>query len=758
MYKGYEWKNILKEFRGSANPSERKIYEEYVKEKTQQLKEKYKNKYKEDLEISDKDLEEIIKADPIKRSKLLKDITNQNSKDFIDKTLKISKEMENIKKDFEKYKEATKEMEEELLKEHRRTDGEEISENDPVWEKYNQPVRDIIKKIYEAQKDLEARLNWTKEYDSLEKFFEKHQLWLNEWKTEYWEDMEYKRKKLDEKTKRLLLRMHYETIYKPLWIDIPMNPRLTMEYVNEQFLDENHSKDFDIKEDKFKKEKESNWNKVWDTILDEIAKMEGRMEWTAKTNVKDIIKEAIDSIHDPVEKKIANELRNSINKHSEWKISLADQATLFASSVKQMADYRTAYPEASPEKVFKLLNSNQNKVIHQHLRDLSTITSSDHWIKHILRWNLALAENTFNQISEESWRWLFKTQNRWKTPTDAELTQFKAKLRARTRQAIIDHDLWYTNKMNREFDLAWFLDWYHMVSDHPLRSDLWIKNNENFYIEMFGKEWYSAIRESIPWHGNAQTNRFTKIINWSASATDFVWWILSCVDCAWSPGDYKIAHLFAQPATIWELFNAYNLLESGDINWAKISLKNIIETVKNTPTSNREYQKIKDDRLKWINAFLTNKNFEAMSAKNLKKALWFHFGKFLWAFGIRTTIDSRTWKAKAWINKNNWRWIEFELAWESFELIAERFWAWTALKSLLWVCDDYWINDKWPTSNFLKSQIWKAIEDRTSGWKKQPLKNYISKRLDPKSNTYKSDLENQCLKGLLILSAYRLPL
>ena len=584
--------------------------------------------------------------------------------------------------------------------------------------------------------------DWTVVYaETIEQFLELHQLWLNEWKTtitdENWKETDLKRKKIDENSRMLALKYYYEAVMKPLWLTIFADPSLTMENVNDNFVDEVHSDWFEINEsDKLTTKKWEEARKIWNNILEQIAINEWRMKkgektWDIKSTVNEEIEKLKDNGKETTESKIATELWASIQKHSEWKISVEDQAYLFAFSMKEMADYRTAYSNMTAEQTFTLLNSNQNKLLHQHLRDLNTITSSDHWIKHVMRWNVTLAENMFLQLENE-WYWekLYEATDDKGTPNNRKdwetIDQFKARWKVLTRQAIIDHDLWYTHVANKAFDEEWYGKWFHMVSDHPLRSTTWIDNNKTFYTILFGEDWYNSLIESVPWHSNAQTQNIQKVREWTATQTEFIRWILSCVDCAWSPWDFKIAHMFAQKEMVWWLFNAYSLLDAKNTEWAKQALTNLVETINDMPNS-WELALIKESRKKWIDAFLTNKNFNDMSPKDLKDAFSFHFNKFLWAFGVKTEIDPTTWRARAWINENWGFSIEFALAWGSFQILAERFWAWVALKSLIWVCDDYKINDKWPTSKFLVRQMQNAINEwKNDKSKGKPLKEYVN--------------------------------
>lgn len=723
------------------------------------------------------------------------DITN--AKNELNKTIEeIWQKIQHAEKDLEQ---ATKEWDEGKIKK---------AEKELEKLKNQKIMMDaILTKIEKARIGLNELIewkpigqlkDWTVVYaETIEEFLELHQLWMNEWKTtikdENWKEMGWKRKKLDEGLRMLAVKYYYEAVMKPLWLEIFADPSLTMTDVNESFLDETHSDGFEIKEsDKLTLGK---WKveRIWNNILDQIA----INEWRIKNGSRETENMSIEQKQDyydtmikrkintelwenTTEAKIATELRESAKKHSKWKISPEDQAYLFAMSMKQMADYKTAYPDRSAEQVFRLLNSNQNKLLHQHLWDLNTITSSDHWIKHVLRWNATLAENMFLQLEEkwEDWKtmrdklydnnkekiWqeiqqaekeLKQAKKEWDTEkikkVEKELErlkniewetpeQFKARWRILTRQAIIDHDLWYTNIINKAFDEAWFSKWYITVWDHPLNSTTRIDNNQTFYTILFGEDWYNSLIESVPWHSNAQTQNIPKIADGTASQTEFIRWILSCVDCAWSPSDYKIAHMFAQKGMIWWLCNAYNILNDKSIDpttkqsLISQALTNLVETIDAMPDS-WELALIKESWKKWIDAFLTNKNYQNMSPDEMKDVLWFHFKKFLWAFGVRTEIDPNTWKVKANINKNGGFSIEFALAWGSFEILSEMFWAWVSLKSLIWVCDDYKINDKWPTSKFVERQTQQAINQRkedkkhwweNNGGKEKPLKEYIN--------------------------------
>lgn len=758
-------------------------------------------------------------------------------------------------------------------------------------------ITETVAKITKIRTALDTRLDgwiieieeWkildTNKITTVEEFLELFQLWLNEWKTKVYDNYDKKWKKMENKSKMLLTRLYYESVYKPLWIEIFADPDTTLwEHVDRKtFIDTKHySEWFSISElsDFWTMRQQNNGvefktnNEIWNKILSEIAVIEwrnkaGQPSWTT---IIETVNSEIESIQDSTEHTIAVELRASIQAHSEWKISSEDQAYLFAMTMKHMWELRTAYPDLSPEKVFNLLNSNQNKLLHQHLRDLNTITSSDHGIKHVLRWNATLAENVFTNLENEWVRnklYRKKVQSWEINAEELTLDQFKAKMKVLTRQAIIDHDLWYTNKANRAFDENWFEDSFHMVSDHPLRSTIWVEENQEFYTEIFWEDWYDAIRESLPWHWSAQTNFMDKIWQWDASTKEIVRWILSCSDCAWSPADYKIATMFAQSWTIWQLFNVFTIYRSWDVQWTIRALENLATSINNMkPNPNFDIEAFKsgvsaflfgwginpdwtiefwfkekidnavdiftnkgkewkfrkkaEENLekKWIAksdqnyAQLLNAEFEKLcKLEMIDKLFWFKLWKFLWAFGLQTTLDAEwnpRWRLEfraeydsnwnilykqatnakwepiydlnwnpvyeqkinedwelvyddvwnpVYEQKGKWWWsIDFELSWKSFELLAEQFWAWVALKSLIWVCDDYGINDKWPTSKFLESQIDQATKHRKhDGAKEWELINYIKQRLNPnhealmvfndkweptwESRTYKSEME-----------------
>ena len=218
----------------------------------------------------------------------------------------------------------------------------------------------ILEKIESARFGLEQLLewkpiwqlkDWTVVYaETIEQFLELYQLWLNEWKTtivgENWEKTELKWKKIDEASRMLTLKYYYEAIMKPLWLTIFADPSLTMENVNDNFVDETHSDWFEINEsDKLTLKKCETIEEIWSHILDQIAINEWRMEkWEKTWDIKSTVNEEIEKLKDKgketTESKIARELWASIQKHSEWKISAEDQAYLFAFSMKEMADYK----------------------------------------------------------------------------------------------------------------------------------------------------------------------------------------------------------------------------------------------------------------------------------------------------------------------------------------------------------------------------------------------------------------------------------
>lgn len=535
---------------------------------------------------------------------------------------------------------------------------------------------------------------------------------------------------------KLFLVTKYNEIFRLLWIDKVSDSELTFgkkDIVDDQFIDIKNSDSFELSENF--ENPNSEWKEFWQWILDKISLAEWRRElWWDEDKINNItiqcIKDEIDEIIDKDEKKIVDELWNSINTKLEWendlRVSMEDRAYLFAQNMIFMWEYRTAYPSISPSDLYKLLNSNQNKLLHQHLWDVNTITSSDHWIKHVLRWDLTMAEVVFSKITPEQREQLFIKNNWWKNPTELELLQFQSQIRVLTMQATMDHDFGYTNIINRKFDEMWYEKWYYMQSDHPLWSTFYIQSNEERYKQYFGEEWYNTLIDIVPWHWNAKTESINKISKWTATSSEIVSWILSTVDCAWSPWDYKIAHMFAQKEIIWSLFNAYSLLEANNLEWAKTWFRNLRETIQQMS----EWS-IRDSRLNWVEAFLKTWNFENMDEKQLNNIFGFYFKKFIWAYWIKTSIDDKTWNPECWIN-NDWGFeISFELAWKSFEYVYNSFWADIALKSFTSVCGDYWISKEWQAIKSLEKVIKDASEKRKNDDKKSGFFNgYINSAFD----------------------------
>lgn len=557
-------------------------------------------------------------------------------------------------------------------------------------------------------------------------FMGKYMLFINGTKTgPKGEEIKWKEAMSDET--KVFIATKFNEIFRLLWVDNVFDSRLTLgeNTVDVHFVDINHSEGFQLSEN-FENEN-SEWKEFGQWILDKIALIEWRKVWEngdeqPKITIQNI-KEEINKITDNDEKKIAEELWDSINTKLEWendlRVSMEDRAYLFAQSMIFMWEYRTAFPDKSPQTVFEVLNSNQNKILHQHLSDLNTITSSDHWIKHVLRWDMTNAEVVFSQISEEKWKQLYEKNNNGES-----LEHFKAKLRVLTMQAMMDHDLGYTNDVNRMLDKDGYKDTYKLQSDHDLYSALYVQNSKEWYVQNFGEEWYKIIFDTVSWHGNAQTDSFRKIDEWTAISFEFVSWTLSTVDCAWSPWDYKIAHMFAQKEIIWSFFNAYELFHDGDSEWAKTCLINLSETIKSMPD-----WPVKESWLNGINAFLKNWNFKSEDFE-------FYFEKFIWAYWIKTTIDTKTWNPESWINaEGGWK-ASYELSWKSFEYIYDSFWIDIALKSFISVCGDYWISKKWETIGSLK----KIIDSAGEKWKNSDRTKSFGEYINEEFNNSTSEL------------------
>jgi hypothetical protein len=94
--------------------------------------------------------------------------------------------------------------------------------------------------------------------------------------------------------------------------------------------------------------------------------------------VNEKVQSEINKIKNPVEKQIANKLRTSLNNNianeTDGRLLPSERAVIFSDGIAYMSDYRVAYKDKTPSDVLKLVDTNQNKIIHQHIQDKNYLT------------------------------------------------------------------------------------------------------------------------------------------------------------------------------------------------------------------------------------------------------------------------------------------------------------------------------------------------------------------------------------------------
>ena len=618
-------------------------------------------------------------------------------------------------------------------------------------------------------------------------------------------------KKLWDKNLLLLTKIYKETILNPLWI-IVVDPYMTFEgKVDDSFAStENEFNGNELINESWSSNSERLSNTLKENdIMKKIRKKEILDNiWNDEANT--IVQDYLSQL-EWGEKAIASKLRESLSSKTFWdgRVLAIDKLIIFSNNLSYMSDYMAAYPDASPQKVYKLLDVNQNKLLHQTIQDKSYLTWSDHGILHILRGNLDMAENFFEDM----------------TPLE----------RVFVRQATIDHDLWYTASFNRSLSDAHSWTYFDATKDHPLYSADFVDGKMNWYGIYFWNVWWKPaaeiLRDIIAGHSNSKPKtidlpekwrKLTSVPDWfDAKVVDAV---VSVVDCAAASWDYKSAFFFAQPEIMVEFEQVFNAMEKQswipNIEQAILHLQNIaqiieacpdakmkealyqasinmhlslegwevllkkeIETITNMSTEQVESKmdsvlgkilkkwrgegKSLEDAYKAFNKFIKTYNkanklkiakleFDVNTAseesiiqkyneivgkggslnveafKNyLKydKVDWivsFPYKKYIAQYGVRLRTDPDTWRKMIWENDGIVV-LSTELAWSTFEALAETIWPEMALESFFKVSEDFDIEDIKPSTSIkdFKSKLSKCVENWINWWKVWSLQDAI---------------------------------
>ncbi len=457
-----------------------------------------------------------------------------------------------------------------------------------------------------------------------------------------------------------------------------------------------------------------------ETVKAEVYKIEGNAD--AKS-VSTTIEKTIADLSNPAERELATELRKGLeNNVTDTRLSPAEKAVIFSNSMSHMCDYRQAFPEKSSNDVYLLLEANQNKIMHQHVVDKSNLTWSSHDVLHILKGNMIMAEGYMKNMS----------------PLEKVIL----------RQAIVDHDMWYTlsaNKFMNEMLNSGDFTYYDATKDHPIWSANYIKENADRYTHFYGIDWYRIIYDMVLSHSKAITNDLplTLPTDMAVPRENMLKSVMSTVDCAAATADYKSAALFSQPYFAGKLLECKLSLEANNLEQAKNNLKDITETVtkstnadevtKNAYLDALDSMWLKPDK-NWDIPLIKSIDAGTMDIAGLQKKLQMPFEKYVSQYGVRVSHNAE-WLPQVWMYEVWWKGVveaEFELAGEMFWTLANsaskdgvKF----ALESFLKVGDDFNINTKFDnvSGKFVDQKIqdmYTILESARISWDPQTyLKN-----------------------------------
>lgn len=239
-------------------------------------------------------------------------------------------------------------------------------------------------------------------------------------------------------------------------------------------------------------------------------------------------KTIIDQFDDPIDQEIITKCWATLKeiKPGSKALTLEDRVKVLENSAAYLKDVRAALKSGGlknlqkPSEIFDLLRKNQRKLAYLDLIDKHYFTGSDHGISHVLDGNMKMAEKLMTQLGDRI------------TPEQRLLV----------RQAIIDHDLGYTIKALENVDIAKDAGrFFAMTKDHPLYSTIWLEQNREKYVRVFGEEGYETIRRSILDHSNA------KKFDLDVEGDQLVENIVAGVDCLGVTADVKMMSLFRNP-------------------------------------------------------------------------------------------------------------------------------------------------------------------------------------------------------------------
>ncbi|MEQ8222611.1 MAG: hypothetical protein ABRQ37_09945 [Candidatus Eremiobacterota bacterium] len=184
--------------------------------------------------------------------------------------------------------------------------------------------------------------------------------------------------------------------------------------------------------------------------------------------------------------------------------------------------YTEAYPDASPQEVFRLVRDNARKLAYQTERDKSVFSGSDHGTRHILEGNMYMADRMIASLGD----------------------RLTAKDKVLIHQIIVDHDIGYT------VGVAQAKESFDASKDHPLFSTKFVEANKDYYIQKFGEDGYKMIRDGILMHSYPKSEYNSPTDPVKGFNPDMIRSITSTVDALGVTAETKCPAFFRKPEVV----------------------------------------------------------------------------------------------------------------------------------------------------------------------------------------------------------------
>lgn len=221
----------------------------------------------------------------------------------------------------------------------------------------------------------------------------------------------------------------------------------------------------------------------------------------------------------------------------EKKFITPEEAALIKNETARFGPlYQEAFPDAPAHNMFEILRDNARKIAYQTKMDKEVFSGSDHGTRHILEGNIKFADQMVESLQQ---------QGIAVSPRDAVLIH----------QVIIDHDCGY------DCGCAQARGGFEASKDHPIFSTKFIEANKDYYVDKFGEEGYTTIRNSVLYHSYPVAEYQGLPQGESGINVNLVRSITSTVDSLGVTAETKTPAFFRKPESIAVLLKIKLALE-----------------------------------------------------------------------------------------------------------------------------------------------------------------------------------------------------